>query len=152
MVVIRRLGADILPGDFLLAHRQHIPSPSLAVCRLKNVMIAEQLEVVWWVSPIVATPLCPETFENLHKCRGREVCPSTSSVICHDDVFEIAFVFSAIILEELWVDFAGMTHVFFTRHENHNPFSSLVVESYPSRIWYTILGLQERIKKMMSYK
>jgi hypothetical protein len=67
-------------------------------------------------------------------------------------MIEIAFVFSADMLEEFWVDFAGMTHVFFTRAENHSSFSSVVAESYPNRIWFSTLGIQENVKKMMTCK
>jgi hypothetical protein len=110
------------------------------------------LEVVWWLSPVLPQPLCPIRFENLHKCRAQELSPSAFSVIKHSDVMEIAFIFSAEILEELWVDFAGITHVYFTRQQNHHAFSTLVPESYPNRIWYSILGLQEKFRKLLSYK
>jgi hypothetical protein len=148
MVVIRTLGADILPGDFLLAQRNQSAPLSLAVCQVKRFLSPHQLEVVWWIEPAVATPLCPEKFENLLKCRVQELSKDVSSVICHDDVMDIAFVFSADILEELWVDVAGMTCVFFTRCENHRPFSPEIADSYPSRIWFTILGLQEKFRKV----
>ncbi len=62
--------------------------------------------------------MCPEKFENLHRCRARKVSPGASCIINHDALIEIAFVFSTEILEEFWLDFAGMMHVFFTRTES----------------------------------
>jgi hypothetical protein len=153
MVVIRRLSTDILPGDFLLVQRTQTESSSnLAVCQVLNVVLPQNLEVVWWFPPVAAPPLCPITFENLHRCRAREVSQGTSSIIDQDNVIEIAFVFSVEFLEYYWVDFAGMTHVFFTRKENHQPFSTTVVESYPHRIWFGILSIQDKVRKLLSCK
>jgi hypothetical protein len=104
MVIIGSLSADILPGYFLLAYRERC----LAVCQVKDFIIPDNVKVVWWMPPVLPQPLCPIKFENLHKCRGQELSPSTSSVIKRNDVIEIAFVFSAELLEELWVDFAGI--------------------------------------------
>ncbi len=155
MVLIRSLGADILPGDFLLAHRNQVYSSLPVVCQVKKELSPHHLEVVWWVESSTAPPLCPETFENLHRCRGREVFEDLSSMtsLHHDDVADIAFVFTADLLEHFWIDVAGMNHVFFTRQPHHQPFSFVdVTESYPSRIWFTLVALQEQVRRMMSYK
>ncbi len=66
---------------------------------------------------------------------------------------DIAFVFTADLLEQFWIDVAGINHVFFTRQPHHQPFSFVdVTESYPSRIRFTLVALQEQVRRMMSYK
>jgi len=152
MVVIASLGAELLPGDFILAHCNELTFESMAVCQLIDVILPSSLEVLWWIPPVQAQPLCPNRFVNLLKCKVVELSPSTSSVINNDNVVEVAFVFSAEMLEEMWVNCAGMTQVFFTRQPNHCPFSVVVSESYPRRIWFSIIGLQDKLRKLLSYK
>ncbi len=153
MVIIGCLRADIVPGDFLMARKvERNTSFSMAVCQVRHVLVDERIEVVWWVEGSAAPPLCPESYENLHRCRAWEVFEDSTSVINQSDVFDVAFVFSADLLEKLWVDFLGMANVFFTRVANHHPFSTDVIESYPQRIWFVIITLQEKLKKLMSYK
>jgi hypothetical protein len=68
-----------------------------------------------------------------------------SSTIHHDDVVGIAIVFSVEILGEFRVDFSRMTHVLFSRTENHIPFSMEAAESYPHR---TEFGLEFQVFKI----
>jgi hypothetical protein len=82
------------------------------------------------------------------RCKAVELEPSlaSSNVIHHDDVVKVVFIFSAEFLEDVWVDFAGITNVYFTRCMNHKPFSLQVLESYPSRIWSGVFSLQDKVK------
>jgi hypothetical protein len=36
--------------------------------------------------------------------------------------------------------------------EHHFPFSTISHESYPPRVWFSLLGLQEKVKWLMSHK
>ncbi len=108
--------------------------------------------VAKWIPSVVAPPLCPEKLENLHKCRAHELCQGTSSIIHQDNLIEIVFVFSADMLEEFWVDFTGMSDVYFTRSVNHFPFSTIIAESHPKSNWYSTIGIQGKVRKMMSCK
>ncbi len=84
MVVIASLGAELLPGDFILAHCNELTFESMAVCQLIDVILPSSLEVLWWIPPVQAQPLCPNRFVNLLKCKVVELSPSTSSVINND--------------------------------------------------------------------
>jgi hypothetical protein len=152
MVVVRSLAAEVVPGDFLLVRRRDDVAIVESVCQVIRGIHEYNLEVMWWSSPSPERSLCPERFENLQRCKAVELEPSLAStnVIHHDDVVEVVFIFSAEFLEDVWVDFAGITNVYFTRCMNHKPFSLQVSESYPSRIWSGVFSLQEKVKKMMS--
>jgi hypothetical protein len=39
-----------------------------------------------------------------------------------------------------------------TRLNDHVPFSTVTFESYPSRIWFSLMMLQDKMKKLMCYK
>jgi hypothetical protein len=108
MVVIASLSTELLPGDFILAHCNELKFESVAVCQLIDIILPTSLEVLWWIPPVQAQPLCPNRFENLLKCKAVELSPTTSSIINNDNIIEVAFVFSA----EMWVNCAGLTHVF----------------------------------------
>jgi len=120
------------------------------VCRVQRSLDNEQLEIVWWEKSEVAPPLCPVTYGNLHRCKVEELFEGDVGSINHRDVIDIAFVFFPDLLEQFWVDIAGMTNVFFTRVENPISFSALVLGSYPHRIWYSILAMQDKVKKLLS--
>jgi hypothetical protein len=92
------------------------------------------------------------------------VC-SSSSTIHKGSVKDIAFVFHINILENDHPNCAGMSRVFFTRHcydernrlqevacQNHVPFSSVALDSYPSRIWHAILDVKDNVEKHLNDK
>ncbi len=149
MTIINNLGADIAPGDFLFSRKD---SGAVAVCQVHSFRFPQSLEVVWWEEPDSASPLDPKIFPNLLRGRFIELSPQASSVILCNDVLDIAFIFKAEVMEHFWTDLAGMSRVFFTRSPDHMPFSSLVVESYPCRIWFSLLHLKEKLSRMMSSK
>jgi hypothetical protein len=99
------------------------------------------------------------------KCRLTEVIEVRSSLTTIDvnAVIDIAFVFHSNTLEHEYPNCAGMHRVFYTRyHYNtrdvlvavdcrlHFPFSRIVLDSYPSRIWYSILELKQNIEKLLN--
>jgi (2Fe-2S) ferredoxin len=150
MVVISQFRADIVPGDFLIARKAGLQSSSHVVCRVQRPLDNEQLEIVWWEKGEASPPLCPVMYENLHRCKVEELFEGEGCIIHHSDVIDVAFVFSPDFLEQFWVDIAGMTNVFLTRVDNHVCFSAAVLESYPHRIWYSILAVQDKVKKLLS--
>jgi hypothetical protein len=149
MPVISNLGADIIAGDFLTSRKG---SGAMAVCQVVNFIFPHSLKVVWWEEPDNAPPLDPLLFPNLQRSQFVELAPGDSSTILSNDVHDIAFVFRAETLEHIWTDLAGMSRVFFTRHLDHVPYSCHVVESYPCRLWFSLLNLKEKLTKMTSSK
>jgi hypothetical protein len=151
MVVAAALGADIVPGDFIVAKRH---DSSNVVCNVRRVVLPHSLEVVWWRETNKAPSVCPNLYQNVVRSRVREIYAdeSATSVIPCESIVDIAFVFSAEVLEHIWTDVGGMTRVFFTRTMNHIPFSLNVSESYPSRIWFSLLSVKDLVRKMMSCK
>ncbi len=133
MVVITPLNADILPGDFLVVDRNLASKSSFncGICPVMGFTPPQPLEILRWTWPVALPPLCSVRYENLHHCKADELIPGTSSVVDCNDILRITFVFSAEILEDCWVDFFGMKHVFFTRVDNHLPFSMMVVRVIP---------------------
>jgi hypothetical protein len=151
MVVVASLGADIVPGDFLIAKKN---SSSNAVCHVTRVVFPDRLEVEWWKEKANAPPICPNAYQNILRYRLRELYPAdscTSVIYCHS-VVDVAFIFSAEVVEHVWPDLAGMTKVFFMRQPNHLPFSLHVIDSFPSRIWFSLLSLKDLLWRMMSCK
>jgi hypothetical protein len=79
-------------------------------------------------------------------------------------VSKVAFVFHAKQFDTEFLDCAGMAHVFFTRYQlNHldqlvaanfgslyNMFHSNVYETYPCRIWWSILELKNHLTKLLN--
>jgi hypothetical protein len=150
MVIIGNLGgADISPGDFVLANRGN----SRCVCCIKRVIPSQSFEVVWWSEVSEGAPMCPNTFPNLLQSKIIEISADDStSVICCSDINDVAFVFSAEIIEQWWADVSGMSRVFFTRDRDHVPFNPNVIESYPSRVWHSLLSIKELVRKLLSKK
>jgi hypothetical protein len=84
------------------------------------------------------------------KCTGpEELFEGEGCIIHHSDIIDVAFVFSPDVLKQFWVFIAGMTNVFLTQVENYVCFSTLVLESYLHRIWYCILAVQDKVKKLL---
>jgi hypothetical protein len=149
MAIINNLGADILPGDFIFSRKDN---GATAVCQVISFIFPQSLEVVWWEEAESTLPLDPRMFPNILRARFIELSPQASSVILFNDVLDIAFIFRAEVTENFWTDLAGMSRVFFTRSPAHLPFSSLVAESYPCRIWFSLLHVKEKLSRMMSSK
>jgi hypothetical protein len=152
MVVVASLGADIVPGDFVVAKKH---SSSNGVCRVRCIVLPKSFEVEWWKEKMNSPPICPTAYQNIIRSRLRELSPaeSATSVIHSNDVVDVAFVFSAEVLENMWTDLAGMTKVFFYENtESYYPFSLTITKSYPSRIWFSLLSVKELVRKMMSCK
>jgi hypothetical protein len=110
-------------------------------------------------------PLYVQSYGNLRKCGLKEVLEQGSSLSTIDfqSVVDIAFVFHANTLEHEHVNCAGMARVFYTRYQYDNednllevdnrvhvPFSTFIVESYPSRIWYSIVDAKNQVAKVLN--
>jgi hypothetical protein len=77
------------------------------------------------------------------------------------NIIDVAFVFHANTLEKEYVNCAGMSRVFYTRyqlingglsatdHYRYLPFSSIFVQSYPSRLWFFILEVKSKVEKLL---
>ena len=85
------------------------------------------------------------------------------STIGTANVADIAFVFHADMFESEFLDCAGMSKVFFTIYQyNHNDeliqvdcrwfnqLQNLACESYPSRMWWSIMDLKDHMAKLLS--
>jgi hypothetical protein len=106
-----------------------------------------------------------ELYNGVVKCRLEEVFEvrSSLSTINHSLVKDIAFVFHFNVLEYDLPNCAGMSRVFYTRFHydrsnrlqevdcrHHSPFSTVVLDSYPSRIWFSIMEVKEKIEKLLN--
>lgn len=162
MIWVPLLNAHITTGDFLLAEQED--SDQLSVCCVICVLFPDQLRVTWWLTDVENLPSLEESFINLRKCRIREVTERILAIgmITIFQVKDIAFVFHALTLEHDIVNCAGMNRVFFTRYRfdvndnlvelnarNHYPFSTAVTESFPSRIWWSIVLVKEKTMKLL---
>jgi hypothetical protein len=114
MVIIGNLSADIVPGDFLIANKAAVGSSliSLAVCQVHHVTSSTTLEVTWWIESENSSPICSQSFPNIHRCRIKELFRDVNTAIFVDAVVDIAFVFAPHALEHIWTDCAGMRRVF----------------------------------------
>jgi len=78
-------------------------------------------------------------------------------------VKDIAFVFHLDVLEHKLPNCAGMSRGFYTRYHydignrllsvdchHHFPFSNIISESYPSRIWNSIIDIKEKVEKSLN--
>jgi hypothetical protein len=174
MILIPSLNnAVISNGDFLLALTSEdatIPT----VCRVVRAVSIDELIVTWWLSREEVSQrqnlqepphVSIELYSNVLKCRLKEVLEvrSSSCMIHKNVVQDIAFVFHINDLEYNLPNCAGMSRVFYTRYSydesnrlidvdcrNHFPFSTAVLEPYPSRIWYAILEVKHNVEKMLN--
>jgi hypothetical protein len=95
------------------------------------------------------------------KCKLTEVHEvfSSTSIIHVNAVKDIAFVFHLDVLEHKLPNCASKSRVFYTRYHydignrlvsvdchHHFPFSNIISESYPSRIWNSIIDIKEKLK------
>jgi hypothetical protein len=143
MSVIPALGAVILPGDFIIACNGR----GLEVCQLKHCISSVIVEVVQWIEAVDAPPLCSRQFDNVVRSKVKELVVGKTEQINAQDVVDVAFVFTPEVLQHFWTDVAGMKQVFFTRVPNHAPFSPIVVDSYPSRIWFSLLIVKDIVEE-----
>jgi hypothetical protein len=146
------------------------------VCQVDNIISDKELLVTWWLPDDFLPnallienrqPLILSEHNNEYKCKFLEVTMLTSSqsVLEISSVVDVAFVFHAQTLENHWVNCAGMDKVRFTRflidsnnclveiHPNdYLPFRLNVPESYPSRLWYSIIMLKEKLSGILNQK
>lgn len=173
MILVPSLNAFVSHGDFLLA----LMSPEATnptVCRVLGALLPDRLVVTWWMNHTEASsrgimqfppPIAIDKYVNVHKCRLTEVSEicSSSSTIHVNDVKDIAFVFHVDTLEVDLPNCAGMCRVFYTRYfyddenglklvdcRNHAPFSNILPDSFPSRIWHSILDVKEKVEKCLN--
>ena len=122
MIWIPLLKCYISLGDFLLAC-PHEASPC-SLCTVIGVLPGDLLRVCWlWtatelsliVSEAAVPPLNSVHYPNLQQCGIMEVTERFLSVpqICIKLANEAAFVFHADALEHEYVNYAGMSNVFF---------------------------------------
>ncbi len=110
------------------------------------------MEVVQWIEAVDAPPLCSRQFDNVVRSKVKELVVGKTEQINAQDVVDVAFVFTPEVLQHFWTDVAGMKQVFFTRVPNHAPFSPIVVDSYPSRIWFSLLIVKDIVRRILSSK
>ncbi len=170
---LRGPNIDVLPGTFLLAKSQEYQD-RLIVCQLVQVLAPPNILVFWWLEDDLLRGIIAddqrqsltglESYSNLSRCNLKEVTKQAfAQEIDSANVQDIAFVFHADDLESQWVNCAGMKKVFFTRYELtgdgnlvelayaiHMPFTHGLLESYPSRIWYSLMFLKEKIAHLMN--
>ncbi len=79
---------------------------SLTLCQVKHSLTSQELEVVWWVEADTLL-LCPLAFKNLLRRNSHEVFVDPKSVIHHNDVIYMAFLFSVDIFEQLQLTLLG---------------------------------------------
>ena len=139
MVAVPSLNADIVPGDYLMAVRASENNARvLSVCKVKTILSPNKFEVTWWVVACSGDvpPLCTTRFSTLGRCKITELIEDSSLVkLPVEDVTDLAFVFHTETLETLY-----------------HPFSRFLEESYPSCIWFTLFLLQQKTRKLMSFK
>jgi len=148
MSVIPSLGSVILPGDFIVFKS----GEGVEVCQLKRSLSSLLVEVVVWIEAVDAPPLCSRTYDNLVRSKVKELVVGTQTRINSNDIIDIAFVFSPDALEHYWPDVAGMKRMYFTRVHGHVPFSPIIVDSYPSRIWFSLICIKNLVRKILSRK
>jgi hypothetical protein len=159
MIWVPLLNAHLTNGDFLAAEQED--GDLLSVCRVINIVYPNELRVTWWLRDeqlsamqLQHPPPVEDSYYNLRKCRIKEVTERVLAIgtIQTCQVRDLVFVFHAITLEHDIVNCAGMRNVFLTRFRyninddlvainvgHHYPFSNAVVESFPCRIWWSIL-------------
>jgi hypothetical protein len=144
------------------------------VCRVVQAVNTEELIVTWLLTReqilqrlnLEPPPTVPiEIYNNVFQCKVQELFEVRSSfeTIRIGSILDIAFVFHIQTLESKLPNCAGMTIVFFVRyfydsglvelHSNdHVPFSQVIIDSYLSRIWYTIADVKEKVEKCLNDK
>jgi hypothetical protein len=169
MLWVPSLNAHITTGDFLAAEQED--GNVLSVCRVISVLHPNVMRVTWWLKneelsarQLQHLPPVDVSYNNLRKCRIKEVTERVLAIgtIQTCQVRDLAFVFHAVTLEHDIVNCAGMVNVFFTRFRydvndnlvginvgHHYPFSNAVVESFPCRIWWSILYVKESVMKLL---
>jgi hypothetical protein len=172
-ILIPLLNSCVCSGDFLLANKSpDAETPN--VCRIQRILYPDQLIVIWWLSRAelssrgilqLPPPLPIESYTNMLKCQFTEVheISSAISTVSVNAVKDIAFVFHPDVLEYDLPNCGGMSRVFYTRYrydnENrlvqvdrrrHSPFSNITSESFPSRIWNSILDIKEKVEKCLN--
>lgn len=165
--------AVVFNGDFLLALTSEDASNPTVCCVVRAVSI-DELIVTWWLSRDDVSvrqnlqeppPVSLELYSNVIKCRLKElleVC-SSATTINKRFVKDIAFVFHIDNLEYDLPNCAGMSRVFYTRYHyddsnrlqqvdcrHHSAFSTVVLESYPARIWHSILEVKQKVEKLLN--
>jgi len=176
MILIPALNnAVAFNGDFLLASSSDAAG-SPTVCRVIQAVNAEELIVTWLLTRdqilqrqnLERPPSIPfEVYTNIVQCILQELFEVRSSfnTIRIGSVLDIAFVFHVNTLESKIPNCAGMTRFFFVRyyydennvlvelhHNEHVPFSQVIIDSYPCRIWYTIVDVKDRLEKCLNDK
>jgi hypothetical protein len=164
--------AVVTVGNFLLAKRS--PSaPRGSVCLIREVRAAS-IKVSWWLTieelsnegyMRLPPPLALTDYDNVLKCRIKEVCEMCSELcdISINDITDIAFVFHVDTLQRDFMNCAGMSRVYFTRYrcrrdgtlsyfhgQMHSPFSMSTIESFPSRMWFFIMDVKANVEKMLN--
>jgi hypothetical protein len=59
MLLILMLDASIFSGDFVIVLNGNV----FEVCPVMSSISEEAADVVWWVEPVDAPPICPCTFD-----------------------------------------------------------------------------------------
>ncbi len=123
--MINILGGYIVPGDFIFARKRN---DMAGVCQVQIITSPQNIRVVWWVESDVAPPLCPDVYPNLLRSNFTELFAEDASFITFEDVIDLAFIFRAEVLENVWTDLAGMSRVFF--------FQDLPTIHHSAPIWW----------------
>ncbi len=173
MVLFNGVLFDVAPGYFLLASVPQYDN-EVIVCEVATISSVDILSVYCWVEDHLLTNLLAEDprqsllhseYSNVYSCRVKEVTKVWSNLIAlsASSVKDIAFVFHMEDLEKRYVNCAGMKSVFVTRfelnvhgsldevrYESHHPFKASLSESYPSRIWHSLMYIKDRMTALMN--
>jgi len=148
MLLTPLLGTSIFPGGFVIV----CDGNRFEGCQVSRSISEEAAEVVRWVEPVDAPPICPRTFDNAIHSKVKELVAGSSTIISVQDVIDVAFIFTPQLLQSFWTDVVGMTRVYFTRSPSTLPFSVSVVQSYPCHIWFSLFNVKEIVQRVMSSK
>jgi hypothetical protein len=173
MVFVESLQASLYCGDFVMAQR----ADRKDVCKILSMESPEQVKVQWWLTRedsffteqmASLPPLLDESdYPNVKMCGITECFDISSavSILLIADIQDIAWVFHIDTLEHYWVNCAGMSRVFYVQYRydqdlnwskvlrnDHSPFSTASSQSYPSRIWFSVLNIIKRFHLLMSDK
>jgi len=171
-VFIQCMHATLNVGDFVMARQ----GESDVLCKITSVINPLKVKVQWWLgrdNPYFSQngrslppTLNSSMYPNVTLCQLIECFEVVNYYSTIETVYivDLAFIFHVDTVEHHWVNCCGMVRVFFTQFkyindqwisvsgQHHSPFCYDYGESYPCRIWYSILNVVERINKLMSYK
>ena len=142
----------------------------LIVCQVVEVVSASELLVFRWLEDALLrnfyqNDTCPplrSQYKNVMQCKLKEVTKHGSAKALHTScIHGVAFIFHAHDLVYTWINCSGMQSGFFMHykllqsgdfmaieHSLHLPFSNTHPESCTSRLWYSLMFLNDKLDLM----